>query len=70
MDVAFVIHLDFNCHTRGILTVGNIAVTFTSPREKVNTKRSTVSKLVVVEDVNRSVLLTSRFLEVQGYGGT
>jgi hypothetical protein len=70
IDAAFAIHPDFKSHTGATLTMGNGAITSISRKQKINTRSSTASELVAVDDVIGSILWTKRFLEAQGYGDT
>jgi Ser-tRNA(Ala) deacylase AlaX len=55
IDAAFAIHPDFKSHTGATLTMGEGAITSISRKQKVNTRSSTASELVAVDDVIGSV---------------
>ena len=54
-------------HTGEMMTLGKGAVYATSQKQKINTKSSTESELVAVNDVLSQVLWTLYFLSEQGY---
>jgi hypothetical protein len=68
VDASFAVHSDMKSHTGGMMTLGKGAAYGTSTRQKLNTKSSAESELVVVNDVMPQVLWTRYFLEAQGYG--
>jgi hypothetical protein len=55
-------------HTGGGLTFGLGYPISTSTKQKLNTRSSTESELVAVDDLMPSILWTRHFLESQGYG--
>jgi hypothetical protein len=55
-------------HTGGGLTVGQGCPISTSTKQKLNTRSSTESELVAVNDLMPSILWTRQFLEAQDYG--
>ena len=67
-DASFAVHHDMKSHTGGAMTLGKGTIYGTSTRQKLNTKSSTESELVGVNDVMPQVLWTRYFLEAQGYG--
>ena len=54
-------------HTGGVMTLGKGAIYESSMRQRINTKSSTESELVAVNDVMPQILWTRYFLESQGY---
>ena len=70
VDASFAVHPDMRSHTGGVMTLGRGAVYSTSTRQKINTRSSTESELVAVNDVMPQILWTRRFLDAQGYGST
>jgi hypothetical protein len=54
-------------HTGGVLSMGQGAVYSTSTRQKLVTRSSKESELVVAQDVMSDILWTKRFLEAQGF---
>ena len=67
IDVSLAVHDDFKSHTGGIMTLGTGAAQAVSRKQKLNTRSSTESELVAVDDVSTMVLWTKLFLEEQGY---
>jgi hypothetical protein len=68
VDVSYAVHPDMKSHTGGTMSLGKGTIYNTSTRQKLNTKSSTESELVGVNDVMPQVLWTRYFLESQGYG--
>ena len=68
VDSSFAVHEDYRSHTGATLTMGKGAIINISAKQKVNTRSSTESELVGVDDVMGPVLWTRYFLEEQGYG--
>lgn len=68
MDVRFVVHLDFRYHSVGVMFMheksGGMAST--STKQKLNTRSSTNSKLVAVDDFLPKIMWVKTFLEEQG----
>ena len=56
IDVSFAVHDDFKSHTGGIMTLGTGAAPAVSRKQKLNTRSSTESELVAVDDVSIMVL--------------
>ena len=67
VDAAFAVHPDFKSHTGAIMTMGDGAIQSISRKQKLNTRSSTESELVGVDDVSVMILWTKLFLEAQGY---
>jgi hypothetical protein len=67
MDASHQIHDDCCSHTGAIITFGAGAITSSSSKQKLNTKSSTESKLVTMNDKLCDILWTRCFLETQGY---
>jgi len=67
VDGSFAVHPDMKSHTGATMTLGKGSPYSTSTRQKLNTKSSTESELVAVDDVMPQALWTSYFLEAQGY---
>ena len=56
-------------HTGGVMSTGTgAAYSTSSKKQKLNTKSSTESELVGIDDVLPQALWTKYFLEGQGYG--
>ena len=67
IDVSHQVHPDFRSHTGGLLTLGKGSVYNKSSKQKINTRSSTESELVGVDDVIVQILWTNLFMEEQGY---
>jgi hypothetical protein len=68
IDASFATHADMKSHTSVMLTLGKGAAYAASTKKKLNTKSSTESKVIGVDDGMPPVLWTRYFLEAQGYG--
>jgi hypothetical protein len=68
VDASYAVHPDMKSHTGGAMSLGKGTIYNTSTRQKLNTKSSTESELVGVNDVMPQILWTRYFLELQGYG--
>ena len=66
IDSAHQVHEDCKGHTGGALTLGQGAVISKSSGQKMNTKSSSETVLVGVDDLLPTVLWTKYFIEVQG----
>jgi hypothetical protein len=67
-DAAFVVHPNMHGHTGGGLTMGRGFPISVSTKQRLNTKSSTESELVGVDDMMPVTLCTCYFLLEQGYG--
>jgi hypothetical protein len=67
IDAAFAVHADMKSHTGAIFTMGKGAVISGSNKHKVNSRSSTESELISVDDKIAKVLWTKRFLEWQDF---
>jgi hypothetical protein len=67
VDASFAVHPDFKSHTGAIMTYGQGAVQSISRKQKLNTRSSTESELVGVDDASTPILWTKLFMEAQGY---
>ena len=67
IDSAHQMHEDCKGHTGGALTLGQQAVISKSPGQKMNTKSSSETELVGVDDLLPTVLRAKYFIEAQGY---
>jgi hypothetical protein len=67
VDASFAVHSDYKSHTGGAMTMGKGAIQSLSRKQKLNTKSSTESELVGVDDASVMILWTKLFLEEQGY---
>jgi hypothetical protein len=69
VDASFAVHPDYKSHTGATMSYGdgNGAVQSISRKQKLNTRSSTESELVGVDDASVMILWTKLFLEEQGY---
>ena len=67
VDASFGVHPDFKSHTGAVMTMGKGAIQSIARKQKLNTRSSTESELVAVDDAATMVLWTKLFLEAQGY---
>jgi hypothetical protein len=67
IDVAFAVHGDMKSHTEAVFTMGKGAIIGTSTKQKVNSRSSTESELIGVDDKIAKVLWMKRFLEWQDF---
>jgi hypothetical protein len=67
VDAAFAVHKDLKSQTGGMMTMGEGAAIATSLKQKINTRSSTESELVAVDDLMGQILWTNYFLDEQGY---
>ncbi len=68
IDALFAVHPNMRSHTGGGLTMGQGFPIVASWKQKLNTKSSTESKLVGVDDMMQIMLFACYFLLSQGYG--
>ena len=67
VDASFAVHPNMRSHTGGAVTLGRGCPIVTSTKQKLNTRSSTESELVGVDDLMPSILWTRYFLKAQGY---
>jgi hypothetical protein len=67
VDAAHTVHEDLKGHTGSAMTLGKGAITAKSTKQKLNTRSSTETEIVGVDDVMPDILWTNLFLEDQGY---
>ena len=67
VDASFAVHANMRGHTGGGLTMGRGYPIVCSTKQKLNTRSSTESELVGVDDMMPSILWTRYFLREQGY---
>jgi hypothetical protein len=70
VDASFSVHPNMRSHTGGGLTMGRGFPIITSTKQKLNTRSSTESELVGVDDMMPIVVWSRYFLMAQGYGVT
>jgi hypothetical protein len=68
VDGSFAVHPNMRGHTGGGLSMGRGFPITASSKQKLNTKSSTESELVAVDDCMPQILWTRYFLEAQDYG--
>ena len=67
VDGSHQIHDDCRGHTGAFMTLGRGAICSSSRKQKLNTKSSTETELVAVDDKLPDILWMKYFLEAQGY---
>ena len=67
VDASFAVHKDIRSHTGGFITMGTGGSYVQSSKQNLNTKSSTDSELVGVDDVLTQVIWTRYFLKEQGH---
>ncbi len=70
VDGSFAVHPNMRGHTGGGLSMGRGFPITSSTKQKLNTRSSTESELVAVDDCMPSICWTRYFLEAQGYRTT
>ena len=68
VDGSYGVHPNMRGHTGGGLSMGRGFPISASMKQKLNTRSSTESELVGVDDLMPAILHTRNFLEAQGYG--
>ena len=66
VDASFATHQDMRGHTGGALTMGRGCPMVQSTKAKCNTRSSTVSELVAVDEMMAQILWTRLFMKAQG----
>ena len=66
VDASFATHQDMRGHTGGALTLGRGCPTVQSTKAKCNTRSSTISELVAVDEMLAQILWTRLFMKAQG----
>lgn len=68
VDASFAVHPNMRGHTGGGLTMGRgFPIVSSTTKQKLNTRSSTESELVGVDDMMPSILWTRYFMKEQGY---
>ena len=70
VDASFAVHPNMRSHTGGAVTLGRGCPIVTSTKQKLNTRSSTESELVGVDDMMPIVVWSCYFLMAQEYGVT
>lgn len=65
--MSYASHDDMKGHSRAVLLAGNCAVLFKSNKQKVNTRSSTKTELIAIDDALPTIQWTKKFLCEQGY---
>ena len=68
IDASFAVHPNMRGHTGGCMTMGRGFPISVSTKQKLNTKSSTESEFVGVDDMMPIIIWTRYFLLEQGYG--
>jgi hypothetical protein len=66
VDASFAVHPNMRGHTGGVITLGTEAPVVTSTKQKLNTRSSTISEVVAVDDMIPKILWTWLFMQEQG----
>ncbi len=67
IDAAFAVHADMKSHTGAVFTMGKGAIISGSNKQKANSRSSTESEIIAVDDKIAKVLWMKRFLGWQGF---
>ena len=67
IDVSYGVHKDFQGHTGGTIILGTRQPSSTPQKQKLNTRSSTESELVGIENIMPMVLWNNLFMAAQGY---
>ncbi len=67
MDASFAVHPNMRGHSGGALTLGHGFPISSSGKQKRNTRSSTESELIGVDDLMSLIIWTRNFLKAQGY---
>ena len=70
VDGAHGVHPNMRGHTGGCVSLGGGMAVSNSTKQKINTRSSTETEIVAVDDLMPMLLWTNYFLEGQGYGST
>jgi hypothetical protein len=70
VDGSHGVHPNMRGHTGGCVTLGQGTSINTSTKQKINTRSSTETEIVAVDDLMPAILWTNYFLEAQGFGTT
>jgi hypothetical protein len=67
IDGSYASHMDMKGQSGAVLVPGNFAVLFKSSKQKVNTRSSTETELIAVDDALSTIQWTKNFMKEQGY---
>jgi hypothetical protein len=67
IDLSFAVHSDMKSHTGAVFTMGKGAILSSLTKQKVNSRSSTESEMIGIDDKISKVLWVKHFLEWQGF---
>ena len=67
IDAAFAVHADMKSHTGAVFTMGKGALVSDSRKQRANSRSSTESEIIGVDDEIHKVVWAKRFIEYQGF---
>ena len=67
VDVSYAVHPDMRSQTGGTMSLGKGEIISTSIKQKMNTKNSTETELIIANDLMPKILWTKYYLNWQGY---
>jgi hypothetical protein len=67
VDASFATHGDCKGHTGATMSLGRGSITGESKKQNINTRSSTESEIVGVDDISPQMLWTRYFVKAQGY---
>ena len=67
IDASFAVHDNMRGHTGGEMTMGKGLIYNRSTKQKINTKSSTETELVGMDDILPQILWTNYFMRAQGW---
>ena len=67
VDAAFAVHKDYKSHTGAVMMLGSGVIISSSTKQKVNTRSTTESEFVGVDDMLSKILWAKLFIEAQGH---
>ena len=67
VDASFAVHPDCKGHSGAMMSMGRGAIMAMSKKQKINTKSSTESEIVGVDDASTNIIWGNYFINAQGY---
>ena len=67
IDASFAVHPDMKSHTGSVFTLGKGCISGSSTKQKINSRSTTESELIAVDDKIAKVIWSQRFIECQGF---
>ena len=67
IDASFAVHPDMKSHTGAIFTLGKGSIISSSTKQKVNSRSTTESELIGIDDKVSKIVWSKKFLEHQGF---